>query len=212
MPAPSCLDLDRFAATPLARDPFDHIVVPGFLREDARAALATAFPRIDDGGSHPASARGGDPRFAALLAELQGPDVARAFAEKFGIDLGGRPTMVTLRGRSRAKDGRIHTDSASKLLTALIYMNPGWTDEGGRIRLLRNGENLEDYAVEVAPELGTLLAFRCTPNAFHGHRPFVGVRRSIQLNWVTDESVVRRELRRHGLSAWTKRLVRRGAA
>ena len=114
--------------------------------------------------------------------------------------------MVTLRGQSRAKDGRIHSDSSSKLITALIYTSPGWTAAGGRLRLLRGPDNIEDYVVEVAPERGTLLAFRCVPHAYHGHKPFVGLRRSIQVNWVTDAAVLKRELKRHGLSAWTKRL------
>ncbi len=30
--------------------------------------------------------------------------------------------------------------------------------------------------------------------------------RSVQINWMTDEKVMRRELGRHGFSAWTKRL------
>ena len=40
-----------------------------------------------------------------------------------------------------------------------------------------------------------------------GHPPFVGPRRVIQFNWVTDEDVVRRERTRHHLSAWFKKLL-----
>ena len=115
--------------------------------------------------------------------------------------------MVTVRGRSRRKDGRIHTDSRTKIVTVLLYMNPAWTDPGGRLRLLRSSATLDDYAEEVVPELGTAAFFRCTERAWHGHTPFVGERRAIQLNWVTDESVVRREQARHGLSARLKRLL-----
>ncbi len=204
----SALDLAALAATPLCRDPFDHVVVPGFLKPAVLPAIERDFPRIREGGSFPADGLACGPAFRALLAELQGAEVAAAFGTKFGLELGRRPTMVTLRGRARAKDGRIHTDSASKLVTALIYLNSGWEAEGGRLRLLRGPDDLDDYAAEVPPDAGTLLAFRCTANAYHGHKPFVGERRSIQLNWVTDASVVRRELRRHGLSAWSKRLLR----
>ena len=56
------------------------------------------------------------------------------------------------------------------------------------------------------PMMGTLLAFRCGPNAWHGHHPFVGQRRTLQLNWVTDRGVVRREELRHRVSALAKRL------
>ena len=128
----------------------------------------------------------------------------RAFAAKFDIDLEGRPVMITVRGHTRAKDGRIHTDSKSKLLTALIYFNDDWNAEGGRLRLLRSSSDLEDYAAEVPPDKGTLLAFRCTENAWHGHKPFVGQRRAIQLNWVNSRLMCWFEQGRHWQAAVTK--------
>ena len=39
------LDLARFEATPLVREPFDHVIVPGFLRSHCSAAV-TAVQRI----------------------------------------------------------------------------------------------------------------------------------------------------------------------
>ena len=208
---PAPLDLERFGAMPLQREPFDFIIVPGFLRDQALPAIEEDFPEITKGGSFPAESLRCGPRFTALLEELQGPAVTAAFAEKFAIDLTGRPTMVTLRGQSRAKDGQIHTDSKTKLLTALIYLNSSWESDGGRLRMLNGPDDLDDYAAEVPPQAGTLVAFRCSEKAYHGHRPFVGQRRSIQLNWLTDESVLKRELKRHSLSAWTKRVLRFGA-
>lgn len=202
----SSLDYRRFADTPLEPAPFDHLIVPGFLRPQAYEALDAAFPAIGRGGSFPADSLDCGPVFAAFLAELRGPELTGAVEAKFGIDLAGRPVMVTLRGQSRAKDGRIHTDSAAKLITALLYMNPHWDSPEGRLRLLRGPGDIEDYAAEVPPERGTLLAFRCGPKAYHGHKPYVGQRRSVQINWMTDEAVMRRELGRHGFSAWTKRL------
>ena len=208
LPPATSLDLERFAATDLRREPFDYLVLPGFVRPERCAAIAAAFPAIDRGGSFPAASVACGAVFSAFLDELQGPAVTRAFAEKFAIDLTGRPTMVTLRGRSRAKDGRIHTDSRSKLITALIYLNDGWDANGGRLRLLGGPSDIEDFVAEVTPERGTLIAFRCTENAYHGHKPFVGRRQSVQLNWLTDAAVLKRELARHGLSAWSKRLMR----
>jgi len=208
LPPATSLDLERFAATEVRREPFAHLVLPGFVRAERCAAIAAAFPTIERGGSFPAASVDCGAAFAAFLAELQGPAVTRAFAEKFAIDLTGRPTMVTLRGWSRAKDGRIHTDSRSKLITALIYLNDGWDANGGRLRLLRGPDDIEDFATEAIPALGTLVAFRCAENAYHGHKPFVGRRLSVQLNWLTDAAVLKRELARHGLSAWSKRLMR----
>ena len=130
-----------------------------------------------------------------------------AFAEKFALDLAGRPTMITVRGAARASDGRIHTDTASKLITVLIYMNESWEAPGGRLRLLRSPGDLDDVVAEVPPAAGTLIAFRVTPHSWHGHAPVSGPRRVVQLNWVASEAVVRRERLRHGISARMKRLV-----
>lgn len=202
----SFLNLDNFRATPLTREPFHFLIVPGFLREAARAALNTDFPRIAKPGSFPVSAVDYGPGFAALLDELQGPAFQAAVEQKFGIDLDGRPTLVTVRGRCQKKDGRIHTDTETKLITVLIYMNQAWGEESGRLRLLRGPDDLDDTVAEVPPEWGTLLAFRRSDNSYHGHKPFVGERRAIQLNWVTDAAVVEHELARHRMSARLKQL------
>jgi SM-20-related protein len=210
------LDLNAFRSTPLVREPFEHLIVPGFIRPEARAAIQADYPAIDSPGSFPVSELSYGPAFAALLEALTGPEVRAAFEEKFGLDLTGRPTMVTVRGRCGPRDGRIHTDTPSKIITVLVYMNAHWEAPGGRLRLLRSADDLDDVLAEVPPEEGTLLAFRRTDNSFHGHKPFVGVRRVVQLNWVTDPWTVRRELLRHRASAWVKRLLglvrRRGAA
>jgi hypothetical protein len=210
------LDLEAFRSTRLTREPFDYLVVPGFVTAGVRAAVNADFPPIDSPGSFPAQVLRCGPAFAALLDALTGPEVRAAFEDKFQIDLAGRPTLLTVRGRCDARDGRIHTDAASKLITALIYLNPAWEGRGGCLRLLRSADDLEDVLVEVPPLDGTLVAFRRSDNSYHGHKPFIGPRRVIQLNWVTDRLTVRRELLRHRASAWVKRLLglvrRRGAA
>ena len=210
MPEASVLELARFAAARLEREPFDHLVLPDFIAEGALETLVSDFPKIEDGGSIPAASLDCRPAFRDFLAELEGPALRRAFEAKFDIDLTGRPTMVTLRGQSRAKDGRIHSDSRSKLITALIYLNRDWDHEGGRLRLLNGPDDMEDYVREVTPLAGTLIAFRCQENAFHGHKPFVGPRASVQLNWLTEDAVLTRELSRHGFSAFLKKLTRLG--
>lgn len=202
----SQLDLDRFRATPLEADPFPHLIVPGFLRPDAMAAVNADYPEIDKPGSFPVPELTYGPAFKRLLDEMNGPEMTAAFAEKFDIDLRDHPIMVTVRGQCRAKDGQIHTDSKTKIITVLLYMNSGWEADGGRLRLLRSGDDLEDVVAEVPPEEGTLLAFLNGPTAWHGHKSFAGQRRTIQLNWVTDDSVVAREQARHRLSAKLKRL------
>jgi hypothetical protein len=200
------LDLDRLRVAPLVRDPFDFVVVERFVRREALVALFADFPEIRRHGSFPVDCIAGGPAFAQLVTALTGTALRGAMEDKFSIDLGGRPTLLTVRGRSDGKDGRIHTDSASKIITLLLYMNPVWESAQGRLRLLRGPDDLEDYAAEVAPIAGTMLAFRRSERSFHGHHAHVGERRSLQLNWVTDPSVVRRELERHRWSARLKRM------
>jgi len=200
------LDLAALARATLAREPFPWLVVPGFIPGPARAALARDYPDIAEPGSFPLGDLRFGPAFAAFIAELESPALRAAFAGKFDIDLADRPTMITVRGQARAGDGRIHTDTRSKLITVLIYMNESWEAAGGRLRLLRSPDNLDDVIAEVPPAAGTLLAFRVTPHSWHGHAPASGPRRVIQLNWVQSAGVVRRERLRHGLSARLKRL------
>jgi hypothetical protein len=197
-------DLDRLRATPLCRDPFDFVVVEDFLRLDHVAGLVADFPTTSGHGSYPIEMLSPGPTFAGLAAELTDAPLRRVIEEKFELALADRPTMITLRGYSDGKDGGIHTDSATKIITLLLYMNPEWHEAAGRLRVLRRRDSLEDYVVEVPPIAGTMIAFRRSDASFHGHRAHVGKRRSIQLNWVTEAAVVRRELARHRWSARLK--------
>jgi SM-20-related protein len=197
------LDLDRLRAATLHREPFDFVVVANFIRADQVRPVVTDFPQIRGAGSFPVDTLASGPAFVRLVGELTGPALHHAIEQKFGVDLGGRPKLLTVRGRSDGKDGRIHTDSDSKIITLLLYLNESWEPAEGRLRLLRGPDDVENYALEVAPLAGTMLAFRRSDRSFHGHRPHCGERRVLQLNWVTDPAVVKRELGRH---RWSSRL------
>ena len=200
------IDLDAFEAAPAAREPFAYAMVPGFVKQAAMPAINADYPLVTHPGSFPLPTLQYGPAFAELMDAIQGPEFTRAVERKLDIDLTGRPTMVTARGISAARDGQIHTDSRTKLVTVLIYMNNEWEAKTGRLRLLRGPDNQEDVIAEVPPDQGTLLIFKNEPHAWHGFHPFEGPRRVIQLNWVTDQSVVRREQFRHRVSAFFKRL------
>jgi SM-20-related protein len=202
----SMLDLERLCSTPLTREPFEFLVVPEFIKADTRAVISEDYPEVARAGSFPLGEVTYGPSFAKLIAEMRSEEFRKAFEEKFNIDLTNRPDMITVRGRCSEKDGKIHTDSETKIITILIYMNSAWESSGGQLRLLRSGNNLDDMILEVPPTEGTLLAFRRSNNSWHGHKPFAGPRRVIQFNWVTSEAVVRREQNRHRFSAWIKKL------
>lgn len=202
------VDLEALRAAPLTRSPFPHLVVPSFVPPAVVADVAASFPGPDLPGVLPAPSTPPPDAFGALLRRLRSPEVTRAFAQVFEVPLDPEALMITLRARTRPVDGQIHTDSVTKVVTALIYLNQDWSDPGGRLRLLRGPDDIDDMIAEVPPIAGTLLAFRRTDNSWHGHRPFDGVRRSIMLNWMTSPAVMRRELRRHALSAGVKSFFR----
>jgi hypothetical protein len=199
------LDLDALNQSPLQTDPFAYVIVPNFVKSEVLGKVIADFPRVPGPGSHPPSELKIRGDFASLVAELHDVSFRSAVESKFGIDLSGRPTMYTVRGFTRAKDGGIHTDSKTKIITVLLYLNESWASDGGRLRLLRS-QDLEDCAAEVSPTGGTLLVFRRSDTSWHGHKPFAGRRRAIQFNWVTSQDVVDREQARHRLSTRIKKV------
>lgn len=207
--APLGLDYAGFAQ-PVATDPFPHIVIPRFVPPASLQAVLASLPDIPGGGSYPPSALRLRGAAAELIRELEGPRLRQAIAARFDLDLDDSLTMLTMRGRTREKDGQIHTDSTAKLVTILLYLNPAtaeWAKQDGCLRLLRGPDDLEDYAVEVPPVDGTLLVFPNGPTTYHGHRTFVGRRYAIQLNYMASGAKARHELRRHKLSALVKRFT-----
>ncbi len=200
------LNYDALNAAPLTREPYPFVIVPGFVDTQGLQLIEKDFPVIFKPGSFPLETLRFGEGFKVFMDALRSNDFRHAVERKLDINLNNRPTMITVRGQARARDGQIHTDSKTKLVTILIYLNGKWEAPGGRLRMLRGPNNLNDYIAEVPPLEGTLLAFINTPNAWHGHEPFEGQRRSIQLNWVTDQGVVIRERLRHSVSAFFKRL------
>lgn len=202
------VDFSAIEAAQKRSDPFDHLIVPGVIPRAALAEIHRDFPKIDKPGSFPLASLDYGRGFAALVRELRSPEFARAVGGKLGLELTDKPTMITVRGRARDKDGQIHLDSGGKIVTVLIYMNASWEAPGGQLRLLRGPDDLENYAAEVPPEEGTMIVFTCGPNAWHGHHSFAGERRTIQLNWVASRRYLMREQARHTVSAAFKRLFR----
>jgi hypothetical protein len=176
-------DLAAFAATPLQRAPFDYLIVPGFIRPAALAEINRDFPAIEGPSNHPPERLRYGPAFARLIDSLRSPELAALLGEKFGVDLSGCHPTIAIRRYCEATDGNIHTDHKSKVITVLFYFNEQWPHEGGRLRLVRSPTDLEDYAAESVPEGGAMLAFRRTDHSWHGHKPYVGERRILQLSY-----------------------------
>ncbi len=199
-------DYKALALTPLEIEPFEFAVVKSFISAENLAKINRDFPRVPGPGSHPPSELDIRGHFKGLIDELNS-EAFRLFVEtKFDLDLSALPTMYTVRGYLRERDGKVHTDSKTKVITVLLYLNEEWGPGGGRLRLLRGGDDIENYTVEIPPEMGTMLIFKRSDRSWHGHKPFEGPRRAVQFNWVTSAGVVRREQRRHAYSTRLKRI------
>lgn len=200
------LDLDAFRAAPLVQEPYEHLILPRFVKPEALRRLNSDYPEIEQTGSFPLDSLKFGAGFRALVDALESAEFRKAFERKFGVDLTDRPTTITVRGRCGSRDGNIHCDSSSKIITVLLYLNPDWGDSGGRLRLLRSRNDINDFAAEVPPSGGTLVAFLRSDHSWHGHVPFHGERRVVQFNWVNDTSNRRLAIFRHRLSASVKHI------
>ena len=189
------------------REPYDYLVLKNFVRAEAAASVGADYPTVSKAGSFALEDVTVKGAFADLIEELNGEGFRVAIEAKFGMSLAGLPTTFTVRGMCGAHDGQIHTDSKTKVITVLLYLNEPWAEDGGRLRVLKNGEDLEAVAAEVPPDFGTLLVFRRSENSWHGHKPFAGPRRVVQMNWVTSDRVAGWQMFRHRLSAAVKRLT-----
>ena len=199
------LNIQALSTTPVTQQPYPFFVLEQAIKADKVASIMADFPEITEGGSFTLEDMTRGPDFQALIDELNGPEFRQQISAKLELDLSTLPMIVTLRGISRAKDGRIHTDSKSKIATILIYFNDEWTAETGKLRIL-NSNNMDDMVAEVNPNAGTLLAFKVTDNCWHGYPAYEGIRRSIQINFVADEKAVKKHHNRHGFTAKLKSL------
>jgi SM-20-related protein len=201
------LDLGKLRAANVETEPYMYVVVPGFLPPESVMRINATYPQIEKGGSYPIESLDAGMTIKEVIDELDGPEFEAVIGEKFDVDLEGRPKMYSLRGYTRAKDGQIHTDSRDKIITVLLYLNDEWQQPGGRLRILRNGHDVDDFVTEVPPDNGTLLVFKRSDSSWHGHHPFEGQRRSLQMNWMTSEGSKGFHAIRHKISAAVKKVM-----
>jgi SM-20-related protein len=201
------LNMSALRAAKVETEPYQYTIVPGFLNDASVKRVNATYPNIEKGGSFPIETLAENMAIKEVIAELDGPEFESVIAEKFGVNLSGRPKMFSLRGYTRAKDGQIHTDSKDKIITVLLYLNDNWQQPGGRLRILKNNHNVDDFAAEVAPDNGTLLIFKRSEKSWHGHHPFEGPRRSLQMNWMTTEGSLGWHKVRHTISAAVKKMT-----
>ena len=201
------LNLKQIQETEVQDDYFPFFTVGNsFLEDIDSSALVEDFPDISEGGSFPVDVNTGQ-NIKDLIKELEGPEFRKLLEEKFKVELKDKPAVTTLRGYSRLKDGKIHTDSSTKTVTVLLYLNLNWNENEGHLRLLKDSKDLNNYIEEVPCTFGSMVGFKVTENCWHGFQPYEGKRLSLQLNYISSQSLGLHNTR-HRLSAFFKKLFK----
>ncbi|KQP07361.1 proline hydroxylase [Methylobacterium sp. Leaf99] len=201
----SILNLEAVRAAPVSREPYTFFLGTDVLDHGAIDAIREDFPTIAKPGYLTVDEVGLKGRFKALIDELESDEFSRILGEKFGLDLVSCPRLTTIMKKSQPKYGSIHTDGPSKVMTLLVYMNDAWdAPAAGRLRVLYDGKNYEPFAVEVPPTMGTMFAFLRSDNSWHGHEPFEGERRVVQVAWVKDAAELERKKKRNRTAQFLK--------
>jgi len=205
MMAPSLLRVEAVRGAPISHEPYDYFLGSGILKEEAVPELKRDFPEIEKPGYLTVDEVGLKGRFKTLIEELESPEFTEEISKKWGRDMHPYPRLTTIMKRSQPKYGAIHTDGPSKVMTMLVYMNDDWgQDTGGRLRVLYDGEHFEPYAAEVPPTMGTVFGFLRADNSWHGHRPFAGERKVVQIAWVTNAEELERKKSRNKMAQFFK--------
>ena len=211
--SPESINVRRFdsADTLVVQEPFAFLVAKDILAEAKRGSLRNDFPKYKEAGFFPYSEEECGPAIIELIEEVTSPEIADKLGDKLGIKhLSQYPHLVTICRLINRRHGTIHTDSKSKVATALIYLNDTWEDTsgGGCLRFLKASDNIDAVlAPEVKPVYGNFVIFKRADNSFHGHLPFEGERRVIQIAWLTSEEEKLRKTKRGTVSRFLKSIL-----
>jgi hypothetical protein len=176
-----------------------------FLNKEDHNRITKDFPSINKGGSFPSDSVSYGKSIQSLIDSLEGDQMRAILENKFQVDLKDKPVVSTFRGYSRMKDGKIHSDSKTKIITVLLYLNENWDESIGLLRMLKEKDNIDNYIIEIPASMGSMVAFKVTNNCWHGFIPFEGKRCSIQLNYLYKEALSQHNFR-HKLSSFFKKL------
>ena len=190
------VNVDAINGAGVEREPYSYFTAQSFLQPAAIEAVRNEFPAITKTGYHPADEIELSSTFKKLIEELESPELTAALSAKFGIDLSPFPRLTTIRKLSANHEGRIHCDSKSKVMTMLVYMNDDWGSADGRLRVLYNRNDMDKYKLEVSPQMGSIFAFLRADDSWHGHTPFTGERRVVQIAWVRSNDELLRKKKR----------------
>jgi hypothetical protein len=206
---PRLLRPERIAAAIVSDAPFRHLIGDGLIDPAFEAPLERDFPDPHKSGFFPVQDLSCGPAFRALIDELHGAAFIARIGNALGVDLSVHPQLIVARRWSAKGDGRAHTDGADKVATALIYLNRRWETDAGALRYLEGPDLAGSGTAPIPARFGVFTAFVRSETSWHGHPPFEGERRVVQVFWLTDAEALARKTKRHARTAFWKRFSRR---
>lgn len=203
------LDYNNIQIGSFYKDPYPHFIAKNILSPAKKIALKEDYPLIDKPGFFPLDLLTQQGSFAELIEELKSKKFVETLSNVLGINLIDKPQLITVRKWSTKKDGRIHNDGASKIVTALIYLNDEWSNQNsdGNFRVLNDDSNFDNYVAEISPNYGSFVAFVRTEDSWHGHKLFIGERRVLQITWLNSYQDLERKKKRGKFSLFVKNLL-----
>ncbi len=204
------LNLDAVKAGKVSTEPYRYVICEGVLTPENAAAIRADFPQTTSVGFLNSTDLSREGAYAALLDDLESPELAAVLSEKLDLDLSKAGRLITVRRWSRKTDGRIHTDSERKISTFLVYLNETWSAaDCGAFRVLRGEKDFEDYVAEVPPIQGHAVGFKRADHSWHGHKPFEGERLVVQLTYLQSAEAAEHKRRAAGFQGFMKKLFER---
>ncbi|MES1198505.1 MAG: 2OG-Fe(II) oxygenase [Pseudomonadota bacterium] len=203
----SYLNLDAIAQSKISSEPYRFFQGANFLRDEQIDPIERDFPKLKNAGFLTLQEIQPEGAFAGFMEELQAPALTAAVSEALQFDLTKRPQLITIMRLCPKRAGRVHTDGKAKLATMLTYFNRTWpAGHDGAIRVVRREDDVNDYVVEVPPLMGNVFGFLRSDSSWHGHLPFEGERKVVQLTWLESEEAVERKKRNNALAQALKSL------
>jgi len=204
------LNLDAVKAGAVSTEPYRYVICENVLSAEDAGAIRRDFPQTSSVGFLNSTDLSREGAYAALLDDLESPELAAVLSEKLDLDLSKAGRLITVRRWSRKTDGRIHTDSERKISTFLVYLNETWSAaDSGAFRVLKNDHDFEDYVVEIPPIQGNAIGFKRADHSWHGHKPFEGERLVVQLTYLQSAEAAEHKRRAAGFQGLMKKLFER---
>lgn len=181
---------DALAAFFAAADPFRHVVIDRFFRDEYCARLLAQFPAFERGNARNEAGeignkstiekiRGLGPAFAELDDLIQSQDFLDLVGRITGIDdllydpwYFGGGTHENREGQdldAHIDFNRHPANRWHRRLNLIVYLNHEWQDDwGGSLQLHSNPRSTDDRIITITPEFNRAVIFETTETSWHG--------------------------------------------